>query len=372
MLISNANDQNVISRYAAKLKAAYGSLHKQIAFNENQQIDFMLELGTWLKDNVKPVDALTGMSRCYELLGKENTVPAQACESMLASLRQGKTISDGMKGYFNSYLLTVFKAAEESGTVNESLLMLKEDRESMKQLKGIVTKKVTPPVIYLVMLLLSSVTLVKEVLPSLAKGKSFGMNVEEWPIPAGGYYNLMTALGDYWFILFIVVILAWVAVSRFLKNNVSDFRMELDQLPGFNIYRILASNAFLKTLSILLKSHIPVRRSLEIIEENSSNYVGHHAKMAQIELGKGNGELGVILDTGLIRGDALVKMGYLTNSPSQEAKVEGLRLTAQRSIEMAQRNVQVSALVLAALGWLCVVTLLILNAASIMVLSFSR
>ncbi len=372
MSTSSLNLRNTLDGYLRKATSLYQEIHRAMAFNETKQIEFMLELGTWLKDNVKPVEALNGMSECYATLGKSKTIPAQACQSMLSSLNQGRTISDGMKGYFNSYLITVFKAAEESGTVNESLLMLREDREAIKALKGILTKKVSPPAVYLVMLLFSSVPLVREVFPSLAKGKSFGMNIEEWPSPAGQYYTIMNSMSDYWFLIALGIVVIAMVGSHFFKNNVSEFRMELDELPGFNIYRIIASNSFLKTLSILLKSHIPVRRSLEIIEENSTNYVGFHARKAQSELDKGKGELGVILNTGLIRGDALVKMGYLTNSPSQEAKVHGLRITAERAIEMAQKSVLMSSIWIAAVAWLSVATLVILNAASILVLSFSR
>lgn len=83
-------------------------------------------------------------------------------------------------------------------------------------------------------------------------------------------------------------------------------------------------------------------------------------------------DLGDILDTGLITGDVLIRMRFLTATDSHEAKIEGLRLTASRSIDMAGKKLQVGGYILAAFLTIGIVYCLISAFLALITLSMSR
>jgi type II secretory pathway component PulF len=344
------------------------TLRKTFTFGQKSQIEYLLELGTWLHDGVKPLDALTGMRKILLMSKKENTIIFAATESMILAIQGGKPINEGMDGYFDKYLVTIFKSAEQSGTLNQALQMIKDDAEQLKILKIVFYKPVVPTFIYLMIMIAGGINIHLNTLPQLARGKDFN----DWPSAAQDFSIMMGMMITYWpIIISVLVIFSYMGV-RYLNNNTSQFRMDMDTMPIFNLYRTYVGNNYLKMLSVLLKSHMRLIDALRLIEINSTPYIAWHAKQAQKKIDHGEKELGKAINTGIIKGDVMVKMEYLTSTSSTEGKINGLRVTAERSINMATKQMQKAGLITAVSIGVLLVYLLIITTTAMLTMTVAR
>ncbi len=290
------------------LKRLYFKIEKKIRFSTKKQIAFLMELGSWLNDGVKPLDAIVGMQKIFAVHGKQNSFEAKAAQSMYRSLDQGHELYKGMEGIFDDYLVAIFKSAETSG-IASVLRSLKQDIDELQQLKMAFIKPIILPVSYLLVMFGSSVTIVTKTFPALAKGKP----PERWPEMAQSFQAQILFVLDYWWIIIITLVFLFLFIQHFLTHRVGEWRKEVDELFGFNTFRVYSGNVFLKMLSSLLQSNTALKESLDLIIKNSTPYIGYHAKKSMTKLDYGHSDLGVVLDTGLITGDVLIKMGYLTH-----------------------------------------------------------
>ncbi|GGB66255.1 hypothetical protein GCM10011607_28650 [Shewanella inventionis] len=359
--LSVNNLNNYLRRFTHKLNVV-------LNFNQEKQIEYLLELSTWMSDGVKPIDALRGMNQIFLLSGKAASIQNKATESMIDALSSGKPMYVGMQSYFTKYLVTIFRSAEETGTMGEALSLLSEDDKQIKELKTIYFKPVIPAFFYVLLMLASSINITTDVLPSLARGKPF----DEWPLPAQNYTNLINSVIDYWPFILTAIIAGLLLLTRMLANNTSSLRMDLDTMPILNAYRTFVANQYLKMLSVLMLANIKPMDALKLMEANGTPYVAWHAKEAQKKLDMGEMEIGKAIDTGLIADEVLIKMQYLTSVSSHEGKVKGLRVTASRSIGLAMKSLKRAGLI-TSLGLFLILLYLLMNAAmAIITLSVAK
>jgi len=361
-----------ISSVINKCRESYGlladRLDKTINFSQQKQIDYLLELSTWLSDGVKPIDALQGISQIYALAGKENSIQSKATNSIMRAVDNGKPLYVGMEGYFSAYLVTIFKSAEKTGTMDKALTLLAEDDVQIKELKTTFLKPVIPTFLYLVLMIFSAINLVINVFPPLSKGNP----IEDWPVEAQNFNALVNGFISYWYVGIIGIVIFYFWIKNFLENNTSELRRELDDLPVFNAYRTFISNQYLKMLSILMLSNIKPVEALKILEANGTPYVAWHAKAAQKKIDQGEKEIGKAIDTGIIADSVIIKMQYLTRVSTNEGKVDGLRVTAERSIGLAKRSLRVSGLITAGIFGTLLVILLLMSAQALLLLSVAK
>tara|TARA_R110002033_G_scaffold135713_4_gene175336 strand:+ start:27180 stop:28280 length:1101 start_codon:yes stop_codon:yes gene_type:complete len=360
--------RNLIHRVGVSFKSFFEKLNLALNFNQQKQIEYLLELSTWMSDGVKPIDALKGMSEIYALSGKSDSIPSKATDSIIKAMSSGLPMYLGMKKYFSRYLVTIFKSAEETGTVDKALGLLAEDDLQIKELKSIFLKPVIPVLLYLFLMIASSINIVENLFPPIARGKPF----EEWPEAAQNFNTMVNIFTSYWLIILAVFVMLGVMIMRTLENNTSPLRMELDSFPLINSYRTYIANQYLKMLSVLMLSNIKPIEALKIIEENGTPYLAWHAREAQKRLDLGETEIGKAIDTGIIADAVVVKMQYLTSVSSNEGKVQGLRVTAERSVDLAMRSLKKAGIITAIIIGLLLVYILLSAAIALITLSVAR
>jgi type II secretory pathway component PulF len=319
-------------------------LVNKLSFPESKQIEYLLDLGAWIGDGIKPTNAVEAMISINAINNKQNSMSSKVSESIYNALASGKEIHHGMEGYFSDHLISIFKSAGSTG-LDAALSSLKEDTRALKELRGVFFKPLLLPLMYGAMLFISCIQIATEALPSVAKGKP----VHQWTLEAQQFHQGVYFALDYAPYAFILLIAFLYYGLFFLRNNVGPARLELDGLLGFNLYRIYNGNAFLKNLSVMLMSNMTLLDALEAIETNSTRYISYHASRAKQILSAGHGSLGDVLNTGLITGDVLIRMRFLTEAESHESKVEGLRITAKHSIDMASKRLKFAGWTVAAM-----------------------
>ncbi|AIW17496.1 hypothetical protein VITU102760_24800 [Vibrio tubiashii] len=102
----------------------------------------------------------------------------------------------------------------------------------------------------------------------------------------------------------------------FLTGNV---RQKLDALPIYKQYRVLVSTMLLRSLTDLIKSSVSLDDALSRTKAISSPYLSEHLQKMMGSVDKGESNIGVILDTGLLLDEQAQVLKILGKTPDHEA-----------------------------------------------------
>jgi type II secretory pathway component PulF len=197
--------------------------------------------------------------------------------------RAGVTLSQAMDGWIPTGELYMIRAGEESGTLAKSLNSIQMMGEKAKQMKEAVSYAIGYPVFMFI--LVSFVVW------------TFGINLIA-NMRANAPKNVMAAMGSVaafsdfitnWGVYVVGAILLTVAVITFTLSSWRGLlRAKFDLYPPWAWYRILQGSGFLLGLSALLGAQVPLKRSLEILEEQGNPWMRERIGAARQEVLRGH------------------------------------------------------------------------------------
>lgn len=202
-------------------------------------------------------------------MGKNPDKPAaKALRDWLNKDRQGASLSEAMAGWVPTNELFMIRAGEESGTVANSFGVILSLGDSGKAMKAAISQAITYP---LFMLLLIGAVL-----------WMFGVNMLK-PMKQFAPPQVMESMAGLVLVSGIVenyglIILALIGVVIFIISSTmpvwkGDIRIKFDMYPPWSWYRIWQGSAFLLSLSALLSASVPLKRALEVLEEQSGPWL---------------------------------------------------------------------------------------------------
>ncbi len=206
--------------------------------------------------------------------------------------RAGVTLSEAMDGWIPTGELYMIRAGEESGTLAKALGSIQTVGEKAKQMKEAVTYAVGYPIFMVILvsfvLYMFGVQLIENMRKAAPKNVVAAM---------GGVAGLSDFIRE-WGIFVIIAVAALCAFIAFtLPRWRGRLRSKFDMYPPWSWYRILQGSGFLLGLSALLGAQVPLKRSLEILEEQGNPWIRERINAARQEVLKGS-NLGEALRTG--------------------------------------------------------------------------
>jgi len=197
--------------------------------------------------------------------------------------RAGVTLSQAMDGWIPTGELYMIRAGEESGTLAKSLASIQMMGEKAKQMKEAVSYAIGYPVFMFI--LVSFVVW------------TFGINLIA-NMRANAPKNVLAAMGgvaafsDFitnWGLYVLGIIIITVIVITFTLSSWRGLiRSKFDLYPPWAWYRILQGSGFLLGLSALLGAQVPLKRSLEILEEQGNPWMRERIGAARQEVLRGH------------------------------------------------------------------------------------
>jgi type II secretory pathway component PulF len=196
--------------------------------------------------------------------------------------RSGVTLSEAMEGWVPTSELYMIRAGEESGTMAKSLGAIQQVGDKAKQMKEAVSYAVGYPVFMLVLVSFVLWTFGVNLISNMRK--SAPANV----IAAMGSITEVSDLINDWGITLIIGIIALCALITFtLPHWRGPLRAKFDMFPPWSWYRVLQGSGFLLGLSALLGAQVPLKRSLEILEEQGNPWIRERISAARSEVLRG-------------------------------------------------------------------------------------
>jgi type IV pilus assembly protein PilC len=165
-------------------------------------------------------------------------------------------------------------AAEESGSLDQTLERLADSFEKDAVLKEKIKSALAYPLLVTVGALLSVIVLLVYVVPVFVD--VFDQTGAALPAATQILIAISTLLRQHWLVLLILLFLI-VVLLKFAQRT-EKYRLLLDliwlQLPGFgSVATGVIISRFAHTLSLLLKSGIPLLESLSVVEKTIGNSI---------------------------------------------------------------------------------------------------
>jgi len=226
-------------------------------------------------------------------MGKYPNRPAAiALREWFMKDRGGVSFSEAIEGWVPTGELYMIRAGEESGTMVKSLAFIQQIGAKAREMREAVMYAVGYPIFMAVLvsfvLWTFGVNLIQNMRRSAPPKVMAAM---------GGIASLSDFINDWGITIVAGVIALCVLIAVTLPYWRGSLRAKFDMIPPWSWYRILQGSSFLLGLSALLGAQVPLKRALEILEEQGNPWIRERINSARQEVLRGR-NLGEALRAG--------------------------------------------------------------------------
>jgi type II secretory pathway component PulF len=226
-------------------------------------------------------------------MGKYPNRPAAlALREWFIKDRSGISFAEAVDGWVPTGELYMIRAGEESGTLAKSLAFIQAIGAKAKQMREAVSYAVGYPVFMVILVSFVLWTFGVNLIQNMRK--SAPKNVLE---AMGGVSAVSDFVTDYGIIVIIALIAICILIAATLPRWRGPWRAKFDMYPPWSWYRVLQGSGFLLGLSALLGAQVPLKRALEILEEQGNPWIRERIGSARQEVLRGR-NLGEALRAG--------------------------------------------------------------------------
>ncbi|HXE72276.1 MAG TPA: type II secretion system F family protein [Candidatus Nitrosotenuis sp.] len=227
------------------------------------------------------INAGLAMVRCLDILAEqtEDKKLQQTLIQVRRDVEGGSTLSNALAKHptvFSNLYISMVKAGEMGGVLDEVLERLAGFMEKDFSLKKKVKSALTYPVVILIMAMGIVFFLVTYILPTFVQLFE-GMNLQ-LPLPTRILIGITKGARQPLIVIpaLAVVVVAVVAVNRYIQTPIGRKQYDLLKLniPVFGLLnKKVAISRFCRTLGTLLSSGVPIMQALEIVGKASGNEI---------------------------------------------------------------------------------------------------
>lgn len=217
---------------------------------------------------------------------------AMALQEWLKRDRAGETLSEAMNEWIPSAELYMIRAGEESGQVSNAMLAIMHVGDSAQRMRQAIIQAVSYPLFMMALLAgvfwLFGVNLIDNMRKAAPK------KVLEAMSGIAGVSDFIMNNGIFLVIIIVGTIFFIAASMPFWRGKL---RIKFDKYPPWAWYRVWQGSSFLLGLSALLKAQVPLKRAVEILEEEATPWLRERLHSAREEVLRGR-NLGEALRAG--------------------------------------------------------------------------
>ncbi|MHC0448902.1 MAG: hypothetical protein ACRY3E_02250, partial [Candidatus Lariskella arthropodorum] len=142
------------------------------------------------------------------------------------------------------------------------------------------------------------------------------------------------------FALVIVLIIVIIGFKMLLPRFTGELREKLSNFPVFKMYKWLQGAYWLKNLGLYLQSGIMINDALKFMRKSGTKYLAYHCDLAEKRLSRGVTNVGLILDTGIVKSYyvQVMSIAFETNMLAQKLPAIGENIFANCVKSLAKRS----------------------------------
>jgi type IV pilus assembly protein PilC len=260
-----------------EVKAKHGGLKRQITLRPGRVK--MKDLAVFSRQFATMINSGLPLLRTLAILEEQSdaTELKKVVGDMRLEVEKGSSLSTAMARHpkaFSRLYVSMCRAGETSGTLDQVLLRLADTIENEVSLRHKIKSAMTYPVVVLILVSLILAAMLLFVVPTFKElYTSLGGQL---PLPTRILLGISEAFRKYFYI-FIAAAVAFSFVFKRWKGGEKG-RLAWDKfklrMPIFgSLFHKAALSRFSRTLSVLSKSGVPILQSLDIVAETVNNEV---------------------------------------------------------------------------------------------------
>jgi len=238
-----------------------------------QEISIMTrQMATLVGAGLPIVEALTAL-----IDQTENARLKKVMTQVRESVNEGSSLADAMRRFpkvFSELYANMINAGESSGALDIVLKRLADFMENQVMLRNKILSTLTYPIILVLVGIAILAFLLVSVVPKVVR--IFDDLQQALPIPTVILIAVTDFLGDYWWVILVVVGGSLLALRQYAateKGHQNYNRMVLRIPVMGKLLRTIVTTRFARTLAILLNSGIPLLQSMDIAKAVVNNVV---------------------------------------------------------------------------------------------------
>ena len=198
-------------------------------------------------------------------------------EEILADVEAGRALNTAFGKHpdvFNKVYLSLIKAGETSGTLDQSLRRIAEQEEKDQRMLSKIKSAMTMPLITLFVIIVVFLYMMLEVVPHVES--LYDDLGEELPVLTVIMVGIKDFVLGYWWLMIVIIAAIVVGLMQFLKTEPGIKTSALFKLnvPMFNgLFRILYMARYARISQILLSTGVAVLDTMHIAGESTANVI---------------------------------------------------------------------------------------------------
>jgi type IV pilus assembly protein PilC len=207
----------------------------------------------------------------------ENKELAKVLFAVRAAVENGSSLSAAMAEHpkaFNNLFISMVKAGETGGVLDDVLLSLADQIEREVELRRQIKSAMTYPVVVVALVTLILAAMLLFVVPQFETiYSSLGGTL---PLPTRMLLGVSKAVRNYWYIVLLGAVVASFLFRRYKKTDAGRARVDAVKIriPIFGpLFHKVALARFASTLGMLLRSGVPILQALDNVNETVNNRV---------------------------------------------------------------------------------------------------
>lgn len=239
---------------------------------KDELVVFTRQLSTMISAGIPLLEGL-------EILNEQTSNPgfAVCLDSVIEDIRGGSDLSAALEKFpkvFSNIFVSMIKAGEVSGQLDEILIRLAEYLESSAKLKREIRSAMTYPVVSLVLVTGITGFLMIGIVPKF-KDVFSSLDIE-LPGLTKFVMNLSFAIKENVLAMFGGIVGLVILLTAYKKTKKGSYQWDwlVLRAPIFGpLFRKVGLSRFSRTFSTLIKSGVPILGALEIVSKTSGNQV---------------------------------------------------------------------------------------------------
>lgn len=198
-------------------------------------------------------------------------------EEILADVEAGRSLSTAFEKHpdtFNKVYLSLIKAGEASGTLDQSLRRIADQEEKDQRMMSKIKSAMTMPLITLGVIIVVFIYMMLEVVPHVES--LYNDLGEELPILTVIMVGIKDFLLNFWWLCIVIIVVIVAFFLQWKKTESGTRAMATFKLnvPMFNgLFRILYMSRYARISQILLSTGVAVIDTMHIAGESTANVV---------------------------------------------------------------------------------------------------
>ena len=202
---------------------------------------------------------------------------AKVLFAVRAGVENGSSLSAAMAEHpkaFNNLFISMVKAGETGGVLDDVLLSLADQIEREVELRRQIKSAMTYPIVVVALVTLILAAMLLFVVPQFETIYS-GLG-GTLPLPTRMLLSVSRAVRNYWYIVLLGAVVASFLFRRYKKTEAGRARVDAVKIriPIFGpLFHKVALARFASTLAMLLRSGVPILQALDNVNETVNNRV---------------------------------------------------------------------------------------------------